>query len=101
MGELRSTFSNNNEGNLLRPIEPTSPEEESIKYEQIVGKKFRNKDSGVYHVTRVFSQQLGSVVQWSATLESLENPSAPKINKPINETTGTILDPNNTWAEIE
>jgi hypothetical protein len=101
MGELRSTFSNKSENNPWRSIEPTRPEETPSKFEQLVGRKFRNKDSGDYQVERVFSQQLGSVEQWSAALESLDNPSSPKINKPIDEATGTILDTNHTWAEIE
>lgn len=100
MGELRSTFSNS-ENNPFKPIEPTGQEVVPSKFEKLAGKRFHNKDSGDYQVARVFSQQLGSVEQWSATLESLDNPSAPKINKPIDEATGNILDPNNTWAEIE
>ncbi len=101
MGELRSTFSNNNENNPSHPIEPIKPEEDSRNFEELLGKKFHNKDSGDYQVVRIFSQELGSIVQWSVVLESLDNPRVPNVNKPIDETTGKILDPNNTWSEIE
>ena len=91
---LRSTFE--------RPKTPAS-ESQPTPYGGLVGEVFRNKDSGDYRVARVFSQIVGGSEVWSARLEPLNG--GPHINKPIDESTGSILDRSEadtkTWSKVE
>lgn len=114
MGELRSTFtdagaekSRNTGSDHLRSTfeqpKVSSSENQPTPYDGLVGELFSNKDSGEYRVARVFSQQVGGSEVWSARLEPLNG--GPHINKPIDESTGSILDqsepPYKTWSRVE
>ncbi len=122
MGELRSTFnqeSNNDvQKNLaadLKKISEDNVQEESklkihmgssaeVQREEqpfanLNNQVYVNKDSGKYIAT-VFEAS----GRWMLRLEPIKDPgdtsdTRVKVNKPIDLTTGEILDPNNVWKK--